>query len=665
VTSEGLWNIAAADPDRCALVDPAGLETTYRDLAATADRYGRGLQAMGLRPGDSIVLMLPNSSELVAVYFAAMQTGLYVVMVNWHLVGPEVAYLVGDSGAKAFIAHERFAAVAVDAAARADLPPEAHFAVGDVPGFQPLSRLGEGEPATRPDVRTAGSPMLYTSGTTGRPKGVRRPLTGADPDVVPPSAAWFFGIFGIKPFDAHVHLCGSPLYHTAVLNFVVISIQLGHTAVLMDHWDPEEMLRLIERHRVTHSHMVPTQFHRLLALPDDTRSRYDLSSLRTMIHGAAPCPIEVKRRMLDWWGPVVIEYYAATEGGGTAIGAEEWLRKPGSVGLPWPSSVVQIFDENGAELPAGQQGLVYMRMGTATFEYHKDEEKTRTARLGDLFTLGDIGYLDEDGYLFLCDRKSDLIISGGVNIYPAEIEGELACHPKVADVAVFGVPHADWGEEIKAVVQPVEPGAEFTEELLAFAAERLAKFKLPRTVDYVVELPRDPNGKLYKRKLRDPYWKKSRGRDRVKMSKAEVDDFLLEQRTLVVASIGKSGVPHLAPMWFAVLDGEIVFCTDRHSQKIVNLRREPRMSALVETGETYGELRGVFLEGVAEVSDDPADLARVVDAVVARYVGPLDDDESREGLRRAMAKRVAVVFRPSRVSSWDHRKVSTAPDEPR
>ncbi|TWP54102.1 acyl-CoA synthetase [Lentzea tibetensis] len=505
----GLWNIAAAHPDQCALVDPDGKELTYRELAAAADRYGRGLQAMGLEPGDSIVLMLPNSAELVAVYFAALQTGLYVVMVNWHLVGPEVAYLVEDSGAKAFIAHERFAEVAADAAARAGLPSEARFAVGEVAGFQPLSRLGENEPEGRPDVRTSGSPMLYTSGTTGRPKGVRRPLTGADPDVVAPAAPWFFGIFGIfgiKPFDGHVHLCGSPLYHTAVLNFVVISIQLGHTAVLMDHWKPEEMLRLIERYRVTHSHMVPTQFHRLLALPDDVRSRYDLSSLRTMIHGAAPCPIEVKRRMLEWWGPVVIEYYAATEGGGTAISAEEWLRKPGSVGLPWPTSEVKILAEDGTELAPDERGLVYMRMGTATFEYHKDAEKTRAARVGNLFTLGDIGYLDADGYLFLCDRKSDMIISGGVNIYPAEIEGELVCHPKVADVAVFGVPHPDWGEEIKAVIQladGVEPGAELTEELLAFAGTRLAKFKLPKSIDYVAELPRDPNGKLYKRKLRD------------------------------------------------------------------------------------------------------------------------------------------------------------------
>jgi long-chain acyl-CoA synthetase len=498
----GLWNIAADQPDSTALVDPSGREITYRELAADADRYGRGFQALGLEPGDSIVLMLPNSAELVAVYFAAYQTGLYVVMANWHLTGAEVAYLVQDSGAKAFVGHERFVAAATEAAA--SLPANAKYSVGDVPGFLPLRELGAGAEG-RPDVRTAGSPMLYTSGTTGRPKGVRRPLTGNDPDVVPPSAPWFFGIFGIKPHDGHVHLCGSPLYHTAVLNFVVISIQLGHTAVLMDHWSPEEMLRLIERYRVTHSHMVPTQFHRLLALPDDLKSKYDLSSLRAMIHGAAPCPLEVKRRMLDWWGPVVIEYYAATEGGGTAISAQEWLRKPGSVGLPWPTSEIKILGEDGSELPVGERGLVYMRMGDATFEYHKDAEKTRAARVGKLFTLQDIGYLDEDGYLFLCDRKNDMIITGGVNVYPAEIEGELVCHPKVADVAVFGVPHADWGEEIKAVVQPADgvvADEALTEELLEFASTRLAKFKLPRTIEYLAELPRDPNGKLYKRKLR-------------------------------------------------------------------------------------------------------------------------------------------------------------------
>jgi long-chain acyl-CoA synthetase len=505
VAEIGLWNIAREQPDLTAVVDPDGRQVTYAELAAAADRYGRGFQAMGLEPGDAVVLLLPNGIDLVSVYFAAFQTGLYVVMANWHLVGAEVAYLIEDSGAKAFIAHERFAGTASDALSRTSVRS---FAVGDIPGFAALSTLGAGETG-RPDVRTAGSPMLYTSGTTGRPKGVRRPLTGADPDAVPAAATWFFGIFGLLPFDDHVHICGSPLYHTAVLNFVANSVQLGHTAVLMDRWHPEEMLRLIEKYRVTHSHMVPTQFHRLLELPDEVRSKYDVSSLRCMIHGAAPCPHEVKRRMLDWWGPVVVEYYAATEGGGTTIMADEWLRKPGSVGQAWPNSVVKVLDEAGAEVPPGTTGLVYMRMGTSNFEYHKDAEKTKAARVGDLFTLGDIGYLDEDGYLYLCDRKADMIISGGVNIYPAEIENELAVHPKVADVAVFGVPNPDWGEEIKAVVRPaegVEPSDGLTAELLSFAADRLAKFKLPKTIDYVDELPRDPNGKLYKRKLRDPYW---------------------------------------------------------------------------------------------------------------------------------------------------------------
>jgi long-chain acyl-CoA synthetase len=504
MTATGLWNIAADMPGRRAVVDPDGGVVTYRELADRADRFGRGFRELGLEPGDTVVMAMPNSADLLALYFAVLQTGLYVVPVNWHLVGPEVAYIIADSGAKVFIAHSRFADMAIEAGEDV----AAKFSVGDIPGFTPLAELGASSPGGRPEQRTAGAPMVYTSGTTGRPKGVRRPLTGADPDDVSPASMWFFGIFGIKPFDDHVHICGSPLYHTAVLNFAGISIQMGHTVVLMERWDPEEMLRLISEHRVTHSHMVPTQFHRLLALPEDVRSEYDVSSLRVMIHGAAPCPLETKRRMLEWWGPVVVEYYAATEGGGTSISAEEWLRKPGSVGKAWPGSVVRVLDDDGADMRVGEPGLVYMKMGAATFEYHKDKEKTLAARVGDLFTLGDIGYLDADGYLYLCDRKSDMIISGGVNIYPAEIEGELAVHPKVADIAVFGLPHADWGEEIKAVVQPadgVQPNDDLTQELLAYAGERLAKFKLPRTIDYVEELPRDPNGKLYKRKLRATY----------------------------------------------------------------------------------------------------------------------------------------------------------------
>jgi long-chain acyl-CoA synthetase len=515
-TDIGLWTIAAQAPDRPAVIEPDGTAVSYADLAARADQIGRGLQELGLRPGDCVAGMLPNTSADLALFFAAMETGLYVVPVNWHLAAAEVAYILGDSGAAAFVADERFAAVARAAADQAEIAPAARFAVGTVEGFTPLSNLGAGGAGTpgRPDQRTAGAPMVYTSGTSGRPKGVRRPLTGEDPDNVPAASKWFFGLFGLAPNAGHVHLCCSPLYHTAVLNFATISLQLGHPVVLMDGFDPQTTLALIERHRVTHTHMVPTQFRRLLALPEQVRSRYDVSSMRAAIHSAAPCPQEVKRKMIDWWGPVITEYYAATEGGGTGITAQEWLERPGSVGRPWLGSEVRILDERGDDLPAGREGLVYLRMGTSTFDYHKDRDKTLAARAKGMFTVGDIGYLDADGYLFLCDRKSDVIISGGVNIYPAEIEAELACHPAVADVAVFGIPHEEWGEEIKAVVQPAQSwhgGPDLTAELLAFLDGRIARYKLPRTIDYIAELPRDPNGKLYKRRLRDPYWA---GRDR-------------------------------------------------------------------------------------------------------------------------------------------------------
>ncbi|GIH06222.1 putative acyl-CoA ligase [Rhizocola hellebori] len=499
----GLWNIAKTQSSRTAIVEPDGRELTYAELAAEADRIGRGFCELGMQAGDSVATLLPNGADLVAVYFAAIQTGLYIVPLNWHLVAAEMAHILDDSDTKVFLADARFASAA--AAARGDVPG---FAIGEIAGFGSFRELGAASQG-RPADRTAGAPMVYTSGTSGRPKGVRRPLTGADPDVVPPTANWFFGLFGLLPFDGHVHLCGSPLYHTAVLNFVTISLQLGHTAVLMDRWDPEEMIRLIDRYRVTHTHMVPTQFRRLLSLPDEVKARYDVSSMRAAIHGAAPCPQEVKRRMLDWWGPVVIEYYAASEGGGTAITAQEWQRKPGSVGKAWPGSEVRVLDQAGEDVPVNVPGQVFMRMGVSTFEYHRDQAKTEKSRRRNMFTVGDIGYLDEDGYLYLCDRESDMIISGGVNIYPAEIEAELSCHPKVADVAVFGIPHEDWGEEIKAVVQPAEgvtADDELTGDLLAFLSERLAKFKLPRSIDYTSELPRDPNGKLYKRRLRDPYW---------------------------------------------------------------------------------------------------------------------------------------------------------------
>jgi long-chain acyl-CoA synthetase len=282
----------------------------------------------------------------------------------------------------------------------------------------------------------------------------------------------------------------------------------------MDKWTPEGTLERIERYRVTTSHMVPTQFHRLLALPAEIRDRHDVSSLRTVLHSAAPCPVEVKKRMLDWWGPVIYEYYGATEGGGTLVTPEEWVKKPGTVGRPWPISEVRVLDDEGEPVGPGEPGTVWMRMGERTFEYHKDREKTASTWKEGFFTVGDVGYMDEDGYLFLRDRKTDMIISGGVNIYPAEVESALLSHPKVGDAAVFGIPDEDWGEQVKAVVEPaagIEPGPDLERELLAWCKQKVASYKCPRSMDFVEELPRDPNGKLYKRRLRDPYWA---GRDR-------------------------------------------------------------------------------------------------------------------------------------------------------
>ncbi|MFP3899945.1 MAG: acyl-CoA synthetase [Acidimicrobiia bacterium] len=505
----GFWKLAEEDPGRLALVDPSGAEVTYGELDAAANRLVHGLRALGLTTGDGVAAVLPNGIEMVSLYFAAMQAGWYLTPINHHLVGPEIAYIVDDCEAGAFIGHERFGDACRAAAQAFALPADRCFGVGQVAGFRPLSDLTDGQPDTRPEDRSAGAPMHYTSGTTGRPKGVRRRLSGADPDAAAAAGGFLLRLFGTQPHDGNVHICGSPMYHTAVLAFASTSLHLGHPVVLMDRWTPELMLELIERHRVTHSHMVPTQFHRLLALPEETRRSFDTSSLRSMVHAAAPCPVEIKQRMLDWWGPVIYEYYAATEGGGTVVTPEQWLERPGTVGLPWPTSEIRILDDDGRDVPAGEIGTVYMKLGLGDFEYFKDRDKTAASRTAGFFTVGDVGYLDEDGYLFLCDRRSDMIISGGVNIYPAEIEGALLTHPKVADAAVFGIPHDDWGEEIKAVVEPapgVDPGEALTGELLAHCAERLARFKLPKSIDYVAELPRDPNGKLYKRKLRDPYW---------------------------------------------------------------------------------------------------------------------------------------------------------------
>jgi long-chain acyl-CoA synthetase len=350
--------------------------------------------------------------------------------------------------------------------------------------------------------------MQYTSGTTGRPKAVLRQLPSFDPETWVRLFSPNLTRYDVTPGGDDVHLVTSPMYHMAPLSFGLFSLHFEHTVNLMDHRDAESALQLIDRHRDTTTHMVPTQFHRLVRLPDEVKRRYDVSSLRNVMHAAAPCPAELKREILEWFGPVVYEYYGATEGGGTIARPEEWLAHPGTVGRPWEGADVRILDDEGRQLPPGRIGTVYMKL-MGTFEYKDDPDKTSANRIDGYFTVGDVGEVDDDGFLYLRDRKIDMIISGGVNIYPAEVEAALLQHPAVADVAVFGIPHDDWGEEVKAVVEPATTvtGATVTaEELIAHCQERLAGYKVPRSVDFVDQLPRDPSGKLYKRKLRDPYW---------------------------------------------------------------------------------------------------------------------------------------------------------------
>jgi long-chain acyl-CoA synthetase len=503
----GFYQLAAAHPDHVAIVDPDHTAHTAAEVLANAHRITHGLRALGFQPDDVVAVLLPNSATYLEILLAVLEGGWHLVPINYHLTGSEVAYIVEDSEAKAFIVHERFAEAA--AAAGTHLPREARLAVGDVEGFADFTAFRDEQSATEPADRLAGGLMNYTSGTTGLPKGVRRPLPGIDADTQAAMFGFLNFLFGIQGRD-HVHLAVAPLYHTAVMNFVQAALHHGHTVVLMDKWTPVGTLERIERYSVTSSHMVPTMFHRLLKLEDTERARYDVSSLSHVIHSAAPCPVPTKRAMLDWWGPVIYEYYAATEGGGTVATPEDWEKRPGTVGKPWPISEIKILDDDGNELPPGGIGTVWMKMGDRRFEYHKDGEKTKQSwNEQGYFTVGDAGELDADGFLFLRDRKSDMIISGGVNIYPAETESVLLQHPDVLDAAVFGIPHDDWGEEVKAAVQPAPgavPGPELEAALIEHCAQHLARYKCPRTVDFHDDFPRSATGKLYKRKLRDPYW---------------------------------------------------------------------------------------------------------------------------------------------------------------
>jgi long-chain acyl-CoA synthetase len=504
----GYWERAQSDPDWIAVVEPDGTEHQAGELLGRVNQLVHALRAKGLREGDGITALVPNGIAPQELCLAALQAGWYYTPINWHFTAPEIAYIVGDTDSKAFFVHERFAELGLAAADLAGVPAGERFSYGSVPGFTSVDELRAGQPTAMPQDRTAGAAMHYTSGTTGRPKGVRRALSGLDPDVSADLLTGLLQFFGITGGAPNVHLVTSPNYHTAVTIFGGSALQFGHTLICMDTWNAERALELVQRYRVTNTHMVPTQFKRMLSLPEEVRAKYDVSSMRWLIHAAAPCPVPIKHAMLDWWGPCIYEYYAATEGGGTIVTPAEWLERPGTVGKAWPMSEVMVADDNGEPCPEGVPGTVYMRMGME-FEYKGDPEKTAANRLRGYFTVGDIGFLDAGGFLFLCDRKSDMIISGGTNIYPAEIEAEIITNPKVADVAVFGIPDEEWGEQIKAVVEPadgIEPSDEFAAEILASLEGRLAKMKWPKTIDFVAELPRDPSGKLLKRRLRDPYW---------------------------------------------------------------------------------------------------------------------------------------------------------------
>ena len=415
-TPTGFWAIARQQPERLALVGPDGAKLTFGELDQRANRLSHALREMGLEFRDHFAILMHNDPAWLECAIATNQSGLYMTPINYHLTGPEVAYIIDNCEAKVFIAHARHSDVAVKAVDELGFDKSRCFAVGgEIPGFQSYEALLEAHSPEPPADRKAGTFMLYTSGTTGRPKGVKRKLEEGNPDAVATLSSMLGAMFNLKAGEG-VHLVTGPLYHAAPGGFGNASLNMGHTLVLMDKWDAEETLRLIDEYKVSVSHMVPTMFERLLALPDAVKEKYDVSSLQCVIHGAAPINANTKKQIIDWWGPVLYEYYGATEGGGTLVTSEQWLTKPGTCGKPWPGSQIKIFDDEGKELPTGEPGNVYMSSMTGTFEYHKAPEKTAETFRGNLFTVGDIGYLDEDGWLFLCDRAKDLIISGGVNI---------------------------------------------------------------------------------------------------------------------------------------------------------------------------------------------------------------------------------------------------------
>lgn len=506
---------ALSTPDRAAVVMAgSGRILTYAELEDRSARVANVLRASGLAPGDAVALLSDNTPEAFEVYWAALRSGLYVTAVNSHLTAAEVAYIVNDCGARALIVSARLG----------DLPgnvlslvhEQIHDVVvrlayaGDVPGFDNYEVAVAAASDAVPVDQPCGADILYTSGTTGRPKGIRQVLSARQIDEPgDPVTTMSQAFFGFGPET--VYLSPAPVYHAAPLRFSAAVQALGGTVVMMERFDAAAALQAIENHSITHSQWVPTMFVRLLKLPEEVRQGVDLSSHRLAIHAAAPCPAEIKEQMIAWWGPVLWEFYASTEGNGsTVISSPEWLEHRGSVGRP-AQGIVRICDADGHELPVGEVGTVYFERDELPFVYLGATDLTTTAQHPDQptwTTTGDIGRVDADGYLYLTDRASFLIISGGVNISPQEIEDALIVHPSVSDAAVIGVPHPEMGEEVRGVVvlaPDVTPDAETESMLREYLGGRLARYKVPRQIDFVAELPRTPTGKLVKRHLRDAY----------------------------------------------------------------------------------------------------------------------------------------------------------------
>ena len=502
---------AATRPDSIAYrMAGSGEEVTYAELHARANRIAHLFRSIGMNPGNHVAFCMENHPWFLSIAWGAHYAGLYYTAISSRLTAEEVAYIVDDCGARAFISTAHKADIVAEVAAATPNVEHRFMLDGTAPGHEPFLDAVAAQPAEDLPDAVEGMDMLYSSGTTGRPKGVKVALRGVPLGTPDPLFLLVAGLFGANPET--VYLSPAPLYHAAPLRFCLQVQRAGGTVVVMEHFDPERTLELIESERVTFGQFVPTMFVRMLKLPPEVRERYDVSSIQVAVHAAAPCPVSVKRHMIEWWGPVLHEYYAGTEGNGFVYtNSEDWLAHPGTVGRAIVGTL-HIVDEDGEEVPAGESGTIYFD-SDAEFSYHNDPEKTAESYLRDGWsTLGDVGYLDDDGFLYLTDRKAYMIITGGVNVYPQEAENILTMHPAVHDVAVFGIPNEDFGEEVKAVVQPERMPADDAEaaalsaELIAYCREHLADVKCPRSVDFRDELPRHPTGKLYKRILKNEYW---------------------------------------------------------------------------------------------------------------------------------------------------------------